>query len=71
MKGVDKKTKEVMDMLLNIDSFDLVSAPAFDFPIYDVSLDPREIEISFRKDKINVILRRQKIKYILDKYGSK
>lgn len=54
-----------MDMLLNIDTFDLVSAPAFGSAIYDIFIDPREIEISFRKDKINIILRKQKIKYIL------
>lgn len=71
MKGVDKKTKEAMNMLLNIDTFDLVSSPAFSSSIYDILIDPREIEIKLRKDKINKILRKEKIKYILKNYGIK
>lgn len=71
MKGVDKKTKKVIDMLLNIDTFDLVSYPSFNFKSDEWYVDSKEIEIKLRKDKINKILRKEKIKYILKNYGSK
>lgn len=71
MKGVDKKTKKVIDMLLNIDTFDLVSYPSFNFKSDEWYVDSKEIEIKLRKDKINKILRKEKIKYILKNYGIK
>ena len=71
MKGVDKKTKKVIDMLLNIDTFDLVSYPSFNFKSDEWYVDSKEIEIKLRKDKINKILRTENIKYILKNYGSK
>jgi len=53
-------------------TFDLVSPPGFSGASFsftaDTWVDPREIEIGFRKEKINKILRKQKIKYLIKRY---
>ena len=50
-------------------TWDIVMSPAFSgasfsFPS-DYWIDPRQIEIGYRKEKINKILRIRKIKFIL------
>lgn len=72
MKGIDKNTKKAITTIINLNTFDFVGYPGFGNAVFEHSSEwERLIKLKERRYKINKVLRIHKIKYLLNKYGSK
>lgn len=72
MKGIDKHTKKAITTIINLNTFDFVGSPGFGNAVFEHSYEwERLIKLKERRNKINKILRKQKIKYLLYKHGGK